>query len=359
MNNAYEVLSDDAKRNRYDTIGTADENPFQQGGGGFQGGINPEDILRDFFGGGMGGRGRGGFNGFDFNGTGNAGVGPIDGNDIEVVVPLTFMESVQGTTKNVNVNAATTCSACTGSGAKAGSTATKCTSCGGSGTQTMQQGFFHIRTTCSSCQGTGKSQPPCPTCSGKGTVKERHTVSVTIPAGIDSTHVLRVAGQGDAGRQGGMPGDIRVRLAVSSHPVFRRDGNDIHIDVDVPFSLAALGGTVTVPTLTGEASLKVDAGIQPNERRVMRGKGIKFLSENKYGNEIVTFKVKTPTRLTDKQRELLEQFAHERGESAQSATAHKPEDENSSEEESGGIFSKLFGKGKKHDKDAEEINQSS
>jgi molecular chaperone DnaJ len=201
---------------------------------------------------------------------------------------------------------------------------------------------------------------------------------VVVPPGVDSHHQLKVSGQGDAGRRGGVNGDIRVRLNIAPHPTFTRDGNDVHVTVNVPLSMAVLGGSVTVPTLTGEATLKVDAGTQPNEKRVMRGKGIKDVARSAtVGNEYVTFNITIPTHLTHTQRTAMEQFAKERGEDTntntstststssqqQTATGVKS-DKGSSSGGGGGLFSSLFGgagkggqgqsKDKEDDKDAKQ-----
>lgn len=170
---------------------------------------------------------------------------------------------------------------------------------------------MQIQTTCSKCGGKGRSQPACQTCAGEGSVAERRSVTVHVPAGVDSSHVLKVRGQGDAGRRGGQRGDIRVRLNIQPHPVFRRDGIDVTIDCVISASTAMLGGTVNVPTLAGSASLKVNAGTQPGERVVMRGKGIKQITSETRGHQYVVFVVRIPQQLTNKQKQLIQQFQQE------------------------------------------------
>ncbi len=313
VSNAYEVLSDPEKRKRYDMMGHEGEayGGFGGGGAGMGGmgghGMNPEDILRDFFG--MGGMGGGGMGGMGFEEK----MGAQRGSDVQTQIPLSFMEAVQGCTKTINVVTQGTCNTCSGTGDKPGSSAASCKTCGGSGTQTMQQGFFRMQMTCSKCGGRGKSQPVCNTCSGEGTVRERRTVSVTVPAGVDNGTTLRLTNQGDAGRLGGPRGHLWVKVSVAPHAVFKREGSDIFVETPISFTTAVLGGSVTVPTLSGEAILKVDPGTQPGERRVMRGKGVKLLNKAGSGNQYVTFKISIPTSINAKQRGMMEQIAKELG----------------------------------------------
>jgi molecular chaperone DnaJ len=278
VSNAYEVLSDPEKRKRYDMMGHEGEqfSGFNDGGGGGMGGMNPEDILRDFFG--MGGSGMGGM-GFEERS------GASRGSDVQTQIPLTFMEAVQGCSKTINVVTQGVCSTCSGTGDKPGSTASQCKPCGGTGTQTMQQGFFRMQVTCQKCGGRGKSQPICSSCGGEGTVRERRTVAVTVPAGVDNGTTLRLANQGDAGRLGGQRGHLWVKVSVAPHSLFKREGADIFLETPISFTTAILGGYVSVPTLTGEANLKVDPGTQPGERRVMRGKGVKLVNKAGSGNQ--------------------------------------------------------------------------
>lgn len=226
-------------------------------------GFNPEDILRDFFG--MGGRGGGGFSsGFGFGGNEN---GPSQGADLQTSIHISFMEAVNGTTKTVQIAVENACSTCSGSGGKPGTTPTKCGTCNGTGQQTMSQGFFRMQMPCQKCHGQGKTQPPCTTCSGQGTIRERKTVSVPIPAGVESGSNIRLSGQGNAGRLGGSRGSLYVQISVGSHPTFKREGYDVHVDVPISMTQATLGGAVNVPTLSGEAILKIEPGTQPGERK--------------------------------------------------------------------------------------------
>ena len=176
-------------------------------------------------------------------------------------------------------------------------------------------------------------------------MRERRSVNVTVPAGVDSHHHLKVSGQGDAGRRGGVNGDIRVRLNIAPHPVFHRDGNDVHVSVSVPLSTAVLGGSVTVPTLTGEAVLKVDPGTQPGERRVMRGKGIRDVARpSSQGAQYVTFSVQIPTQLTARQRQIMQSFADDRGEQA-AADEQQPAQQQQSRPASSGGSSRAASRG--------------
>lgn len=195
---------------------------------------------------------------------------------------------------------------------------------------------------------------------------------VVVPPGVDGHHQLKVSGQGDAGRRGGVNGDIRVRLNISPHPTFTREGNDVHVTAPVPLSVAVLGGKVNVPTLQGEATLKVDAGTQPNEKRVMRGKGIRDVSRSStVGNQYVTFNIAIPTHLTPQQRTAMEQFANERGDNTSTTattTTSSPQPTTASEGKTeqgggggGGLFSSLFGgaakEGAAQSKDKGDVNR--
>jgi molecular chaperone DnaJ len=317
ISNAYESLGDPEKRKKYDMFGADAEHVGADGAGGpfggFSGGagFNPEDILRDFFGS-MGGGKR---SSADFSGFEEAGPsGPTRGADVQTSINLSFMEAVNGTNKNINITTQGLCGTCSGTGAKPGSVASNCSTCKGTGVINVQQGFFRMQMSCNKCGGRGKTQPNCGTCGGEGAVRERRTVSVSVPAGVDNSTTLRLVNQGDVGKLGGPRGHLWVKIGVANHPVFRREGSDIHVEIPISIPLATLGGYVNVPTLTGEAQLKVDAGTQPGEKRVMRGKGIKQLNKSSTGNQYVTFKVAIPTQINEKQKELMQQFAKESGE---------------------------------------------
>lgn len=327
INNAYEVLSDETKRKRYDMMGHDAEQmggPGGPGGPGGMGGMNPEDVLRDFFGMGGGGFGMGGGGG-GFGGFGGGQEGPTRGADIETTLHVSFMEAVQGTTKQLNVMTDVACTVCAGTGAQPKATVSTCTDCGGKGSRRVIQGPFQVQMACGGCGGTGKKKPPCTTCHGDGVVKQRRQVDITVPAGADSQTVLRMNSAGDAGRMNGPKGHIFVKIEVGSHPHFKRDGFDIHVEAPITMAQAALGTSVPVPTLTGEVSLKVAAGTQPGEKRIMRGKGVKMLNRSGHGDQYVHFKVHVPTKLTKRSRELLEQYARENLEQVNWMTAPMPD----------------------------------
>ena len=336
VSGAYEVLSDAEKRKRYDTMGEAGINDGPGGGGGAYSGMSAEDIFRDFFGGMKGSP-------FDFDGAQaeTQPRGPIKGDDLETALPLTFMESINGAVKTISVQSNAHCATCHGSGAKPNSSASTCSACKGSGVQVVSQSFFRMQTVCSKCGGRGKIQPPCTTCGGDGLVRERRTVSVTVPAGVDDSTTLRLANQGDAGRNGGARGHLWVKLNIAAHPLFKRNGNDIDVTVDIPMTTACLGGSVTVPTLNGEAVLRVDAGTQPGERRVMRAKGVKSLQSSATGNQYVTFNVKIPTQITPRQKTLLQNF-DENAKTTNGAAADDKATTGGDEENSGNWFGKIF-----------------
>jgi len=241
------------------------------------------------------------------------------------------MDAVKGCQREIPINSNTSCSTCTGTGEKPGTKATTCGTCKGTGVFTQSQGFFQMQGPCPACDGEGKKKTPCGSCAGSGLMRERRVVTVTIPAGVDTDQQLRLQNEGDAGKMNGPRGHLFVRIRVDPHPSFRREGADIHVDAPVSFTTAALGGTITVPSLSGEAILKVDPGTQPSDKRVMRGKGIKVLNRNTHGNQYVHFQVTIPKRLTTRQRELLEQLDLEmHGPETRSYHTNKPTSTDSS-----------------------------
>jgi len=222
---------------------------------------------------------------------------------------LDFMEAVEGTEKEVTFNANMACSTCDGSGAKPGTRAQTCRQCGGKGTETATNGFFAFSTTCRTCRGKGSTiTTPCTACKGKGNVKGRRTVKVKIPPGVDKGTNIRLAGQGEPGESGGRPGNLYINLSVKDHELFKREGMDVHLDVPISIGQAILGATIRVPTLTGEAELKVPPGTQAEDKRVLRSKGIKQVHSSNSGHQYVHFKVIVPKHITAKQKELLEEF---------------------------------------------------
>jgi molecular chaperone DnaJ len=295
---AYGVLSDEEKRARYDRYG-------HQGAGGF-GGFDPNqfadfgDILGDLF----------GFGDFFGNRGGRRGARAARGNDLRYDLTLDFMEAVWGKEVSLNVPRVVTCETCHGSGAKAGTQPVTCTGCGGRGQIRYSQGFFAVARTCPQCGGAGKViKDPCPTCSGAGRLREEKKISVKIPAGVDDGSRLRVAGEGEAGFNGGPAGDLYVFIAVREHSKFTRRDYDVHSEQPISVTQAALGGEVKTETIDGSDSLKVPPGTQPNQVFRLRGKGIPYLDGAGRGDHYVHVAVRIPTSLTPEQRAHLEQLA--------------------------------------------------
>ena len=303
---AYEVLSDAQKRAAYDQFGHAGVNPSMGGGpgGGFSGGENFSDIFGDvfgdIFGGGGGGGGRGGHSG---------GSRVQRGSDLRYNLELNLEDAVAGTTVKIRVPTAVTCKVCNGSGAKKGSTPKTCSTCGGQGQVRMQQGFFSVQQTCPRCHGQGKLiEDPCNTCRGKGRIQEHKTLSVKVPPGVDNGDRIRLTGEGEAGEHNGPPGDLYVQVAVKEHAIFTREDNHLFCEVPISISTAALGGELEVPTLNGKVKLKVPAGTQTSKIFRMRNKGVTPVRGGPQGDLLCRVLVETPVNLTDKQKELLQQF---------------------------------------------------
>ncbi|WP_374721703.1 molecular chaperone DnaJ [Peribacillus tepidiphilus] len=298
---AYEVLSDDQKRAHYDQFGHTDPN---QGFGGFGGadfgGFGGfEDIFSSFFGG--GGRRR------DPN-------APRQGADLQYTMTLSFEEAAFGKEVDIEIPREENCDTCHGTGAKPGTKAQNCSHCGGSGQISIEQntpfGRIVNRRTCPSCQGRGTIiTHKCSTCSGTGKVKKRRKIHVKVPAGIDDGQQLRVAGQGEPGVNGGPPGDLYVVFHVRSHEFFERDGDDVYCEVPITFAQAALGDEIEVPTLHGKVKLKIPAGTQTGTRFRLKGKGIPNVRGYGHGDQHIVTRVVTPTKLTEKQKQLLKEFA--------------------------------------------------
>lgn len=304
VNQAYEVLSDAEKRSSYDQFGHA---AFEQGGAGGAGG---------FYGGGMDFDMGDIFNMFGFGGGGSAARrnGPQRGSDIGVTIQISFEEAIFGTKKEISINVTDKCDTCNGTGAKAGTHAETCKRCNGTGQErVMQQSIFGSMTsvrTCSVCGGTGKTiKDPCPTCRGKGRVKKAKKFEVNIPKGIDHGQTIRLSGKGEAGINGGSYGDLMVTVYVQPDRYFVRKGMDIYCDVPITFVQAALGDEITIKTIDGEQKYTVKPGTQPETVATIRGIGVPNLRNNSQrGNQIIKFKVKIPTELTGKQKELLREF---------------------------------------------------
>ena len=307
---AYAVLSDPQKRRQYDQFGHA---AFSGGAGG-QGGFSNfdfgdmSDIFEDLFGG-LGGFG--GFSGFSGGSSRRSANGPKKGNDVLYRMTIDFEDAVYGCMKDIKLDVVDTCPDCDGKG---GSHPTTCSTCRGSGTVTTEQrtmfGSFLTKTTCSACGGTGTTfEKKCSTCHGSGTVKKNKTISINIPAGIDTDHRLRVAGKGEAGANGGRPGDLYVEFTVREHEFYERDEDDIYIDLPLTITDAVLGCKKDVPTLYGNVTLSIPAGTSTGDKLRLKGKGVENVSSKKKGDMYVVANVIIPEKLTRDQKKLFEQLS--------------------------------------------------
>lgn len=302
ISEAYEILSDEQKRSSYDQFGHAGPN---QGFGGFGGGsadgFGFEDIFSSFFGGGGGSRRR------DPN-------APRKGNDLQYSMTIEFEEAVFGKEREIEVSKEENCETCSGSGAKPGTKPEKCSHCNGHGqvnvTQDTPFGRVQTKRACNHCQGTGNIiKDKCSTCHGKGTVNKRKKIKVTIPAGVDDGQQLRVSGQGEPGVNGGPAGDLYIVFRVKADPRFERDGDDIYYELPLTYAQAALGDEIEVPTVQGKVKLKIPAGTQSQANFRLKGKGVKNVHGYGVGDQHVIVKVITPKKLTEKQKQLLREFA--------------------------------------------------
>jgi molecular chaperone DnaJ len=289
---AYEVLSVAEKRAAYDQYGHAGVDASAGGGPGFSGFADAfGDIFGDIFG---GGRGRSNV---------------YRGADLRYNLEIALEEAARGTETKIRVPAMEACGTCHGSGAKPGTQPATCATCGGQGQVRMQQGFFSIQQTCPRCHGSGKSIPhPCQTCHGAGRVKHHKTLAVKIPAGVDEGDRIRLSGEGEAGVNGGPPGDLYVVVHIKAHGVFQRDHNDLHCEMPISFTTAALGGEIEIPTLDGSAKVRIPAETQTGKVFRLRGKGIKGLRSAAQGDLLCHVVVETPVHLTARQKELLQEL---------------------------------------------------
>jgi molecular chaperone DnaJ len=297
---AYEVLSEAPKREAYDRFGHAGVDAAAgagRGGPGFDPGNAFGDIFGDVFGDIFGGGGR----------RGRSTV--FRGADLRYELPLDLEQAVFGDTINITVPSIVACETCDGSGAKPGTSPVTCRTCDGTGQVRVAQGFFSIQQACPACRGSGKTiEHPCPSCLGRGRVQRTKTLAVKVPAGVDNGDRIRLTGEGEAGHNGGPPGDLYVEIAVRPHAIFERDGADLSCAVPVAFATATLGGSIKVPTLGGEVTLKIPAETQSGKVFRLRGKGVKPVRGREPGELFCRVEVETPVNLTAEQKRLLEAF---------------------------------------------------
>ncbi len=302
LSEAYSVLSDRQQRANYDQFGHAGVG----GGGGFSSsgfGASPfedlfGDIFGDLFGGRAGARGRG-----------------QRGDDLRYNLSIKFEEAAFGVETRIQIPRYETCETCDGSGAKPGSRPRTCEVCRGAGQVRYKQGFFSLTRPCPECHGSGQViDQPCSDCDGQGRIKGKKSLSLKIPAGVESGSRLKLSGEGEPGLQGGPPGDLYVVINVQDHPLFRREGQEVICEIPISFPQAALGCDLEVPTLEQKVNIKVPPGTQSGKVIQLPGKGFPSLQGYSRGNQLVVLRVETPTRLTGRQKDLLEEFAREAGE---------------------------------------------
>ena len=294
---AYEMLSDGQKRAAYDQYGHAGVDPNMRGGAeGFAGGF--ADAFGDIFG--------------DIFGQARRGAGGRQvyrGNDLSYAMEITLEDAANGKNAELRIPSWEECDTCSGTGAKPGTSVKTCDTCHGSGVVPMRQRFFRVQQTCPHCRGNGKTiTDPCGTCHGQGKVKRQKTLEVKIPAGIDDGMRIRSAGNGEPGTNGGPPGDLFIEIRTKKHEIFERDGDDLHCQVPISITTAALGGEIRVPTLQGEAAIDIPEGTQTDKQFRLRGKGIKGLRSSFPGDLYCHIVVETPVKLTEHQRKLLKEL---------------------------------------------------
>jgi molecular chaperone DnaJ len=313
ISEAYEVLSDANKRAQYDQFGHRAFGPgagggaggFGGAGGGF-GGIDLEEALRTF----MGAFGGGGNIFENFFGGGEAPDGRAHGEDIRFDLEIDFEEAVLGTHRDITMPVLEECSECKGSGAAPGSKREACRTCHGRGVVVTAHGFMQFRQTCPQCGGAGEViAKPCRACGGAGRIRTKRTMSVRIPAGVETGSRMRLAGKGQGGARGGSAGDLYIVLHVRPHPIFERHDYDIVCDVPVPFHLATLGGEIEVPTIHGAARLKLPAGVENGRTFRLRGKGVPHPRTGDAGDHFVRVKIEVPSGLNGRQRRALEEWS--------------------------------------------------
>jgi molecular chaperone DnaJ len=305
LGEAYDVLMDGQKRAAYDRFG---HSAFAPGGGGFGGGTfhDPFEIFREVF----GGAGFGGGIFETFFGGGGRTEDRRRGSDLRYDMEIKLEEAAFGAEKQIEIEKLDTCDKCGGSGAEPGSRAIRCPSCGGRGQVVSSRGFFQISQTCPQCRGAGEIiEKPCQKCRGDGRVEKLGRINLKIPAGIREGTRLRSLNNGEAGVNGGPPGDLYVVIHVKEHKIFQREDDDLYCEVPIPFWIATLGGEIDVPTLEGRAHLKVPAGTQSGQMFKLRGKGIVNVNGRSHGDLFARLIVEVPSRLDAEQRRKLEEFA--------------------------------------------------
>lgn len=291
---AYEVLKNDQKRSAYDQFGHAATGSGSRGPSGFGGDVG--DIFGDMFGDIFGNRG------------GRGSARQQRGSDLRFSMELDLEEAVVGITREIRIPTLGSCKTCDGSGAEDGQK-TSCTTCGGVGQVRMQQGIFSVQQTCPACQGMGQViKNPCKTCHGQGRTRETKTLSVKIPAGVDTGDRIRLAGEGEAGMASAPAGDLYVEVRVRPHSLFERDGDDLYCEVPIHFTTAAVGGELEIPTLNGQVKLKIPEETQTGRMFRLRGKGVKSVRSHRQGDLMCKVVVETPVRLSREQKKLLKQF---------------------------------------------------
>jgi len=302
---AYEVLSDENKRSRYDQYGHAgvDDQMGGFGAGGFQGSHAYQDFG-DLFGNVFG----------DAFGFGGGGAPSNQGSDLRYNLTISLEEAAAGKEVELEIPKHEQCNTCTGSGARPGTNPVPCSTCGGHGQVQMQQGFFAVRRTCPSCQGSGKTiESPCVSCGGTGRKKVKKNIKVKVPAGVYEGAQVRVTGEGEAGTQGGPSGDLFIVVKLKPHSMFERDGADLHCEMPITFPQATLGAEVDAPTLDGKVKIRIPAGTEGGRVFRLRGHGVTDVRVRQKGDLFVRVYIAVPKKLTTNQEDLLKQFAKETG----------------------------------------------
>ncbi len=296
---AYEMLSDANKRAAYDQHGFAGVDPNMRGGAGAEGFGGFAEAFGDIFGDVFGGRRQ----------QGGGGRQVYRGNDLSYAMEISLEDAANGKATEIRIPSWDNCGTCGGAGAKPGTKAITCTTCAGHGQVQMRQGFFSVQQACPQCKGTGKLIPePCVSCHGVGKIKNNKTLEVKIPAGIDDNMRIRSAGNGEPGTNGGPAGDLFIEIRLKKHDIFEREGDDLHCQMPVSFTTAALGGEIDVPTLGGKASIDIPDGTQHGKTFRLRGKGIKGVRSSYPGDLYCHIAIETPVKLTEHQRKLLKEF---------------------------------------------------